>query len=218
MKDIKRRVAAMSSYIEIKITCKCCGHKFSANELIGYTVLEMDLDTYPHNPCVYDQVIMCPNCGYADIDTEHDVSEAIKEMVRSDSFKKIYLSNHDSTYVKLSAAEYIAEKSSNYRDASYYSLLKLWYLRDKNADLSDIQLKVISLFEKYLTDNVDKDAAIIYIDVLRQTGRFEEALETVCSLEPFVADNEKLRTIVSFEKELIINKDIGRHGINEVNA
>ena len=47
----------MASYVKKTITCMCCGKKYEANLLKGYSVENnnvLDLDTNPHNPALFD--------------------------------------------------------------------------------------------------------------------------------------------------------------------
>ena len=214
----------MSRYLKKAITCKCCGNEYQGDVLMGFTTDRnvMDLDTNPHEPAVYDQIIQCPKCGYSALGYSKDVDEKTKELVGSEEYQAILQSNEgDRITPKLTCAALIAEKQKDYRAASYFALLQLWHLKEINADGSkqiEVRGKAIGYFEEYLTYNLDVNAAMIMIDLLRQAKRFDDAMETVCSLESYITKNEPLKKVAAFEKRLIHEEDYSDHKIGEVDS
>lgn len=209
----------MASYIKKKITCMCCSKKHEVNLLKGYLVEDVvDLDTNPHNPALYDRVILCPNCGYATAEPYTAIDDTVRVLVEGDNYKEI-LSKHqyDDTSKKLLLAGYLSVKKRNAKEAGYNYLLAYWYLKEKHSnDAHKACEKAIKNFERYLISNEDLNIAMIVIDCLRQMQRFDDALETANSLESYIHDNPKIKSILVYEKKLIINKDADTHRMSEV--
>lgn len=110
----------------------------------------------------------------------------------------------------------MAVKDKDAKEAGYNYLLAYWYLKETNTANADKACeKAIRNFERYLMCNFDEEIAMILIDCLRQMKRFDEAIETANSLEPYISDN-KLIAILLFEKKLISDNDCGTHRVSEV--
>jgi hypothetical protein len=213
----------MASYVKKTITCMCCGKKYEANLLKGYSVENnnvLDLDTNPHNPALFDRVLFCPFCGYATSAPYSALPDDIKALVNDANYKEV-LNNrrYDDICRKLLLAGYLSVKIRNAKEAGYNYLLAYWYMRDnKIAGCERAREKAIKNFERYLLKTVDCEVAMILVDLLRQSERFEDAKETVLSLESYIADNTELARIAEFEKKLISKKDSDIHKVEEVSV
>lgn len=208
----------MSSYVNKTIVCPCCGNEHTYSMLKGYsTCSDIDLDTNPHNPALYDRVIMCPNCGYATSKPYASISDDIKSVVKSSVYVDM-LNNKmfDSISKKLLLAGYIAVKERDAKEAGYDYLLAYWYLKESNSpEAYKACEKAIKNFERHLNKNQDEEIAMIIIDCYRQMKRFDDALETIQSLATFIK-NGQLKQILLYEKKLVENGDYESHQLSEV--
>lgn len=209
----------MSSYRTCNITCGCCGHTYPARILQGYFQSgPVDLDLNPHRPEVYDQVVMCPSCGYASMRIWEPVMPGAAAQTESAEYQSIF-HNPDLSDVrkKLLLAASIEQASGNAQGAGYLYLMECWYLAEQGLEQERAAAlkRAITEYTTYLTDMPDYHAAITLIDCLRQAGRFAEALESAESLRSYPLP-EYLEVLVRYELELIATKDVGSHSQNEV--
>ena len=211
----------MASFVKKTITCMCCGKKYEVEMLKGYSVDdygEVDLDTNPHNPALFDRVVLCPLCGYATSEPYIVLSDEIKSLVYDEKYKEV-LDNrfYDDCCKKLLLSGYLSVKKRNPKEAGYSYLMAYWYMRENNiSGGTKAREKAIKNFERYLLKTTDFEVAMILVDLLRQDGKFYEAKETVLSLEDYIIDDSELKKIVDFEKKLIAKKDSSIHKIREV--
>jgi uncharacterized protein (DUF2225 family) len=208
----------MSSYVKKTIVCPCCGNNHTFSMLKGYSPCsDVDLDTNPHNPALYDRVIMCPNCGYSTSKPYSSISDGIKSVVKSSVYTDM-LNNKmfDNISKKLILAGYLAVKERDAKEAGYDYLLAYWYLKETNSSEANRACeKAIKNFERYLNKSQDEEIALIIIDCYRQMKRFNDAMETIESLEQFVGDS-KVKQILLFEKSLVESGDYESHRLSEV--
>lgn len=201
------------------ITCKCCGKEFEESVLTSCFIgkNKVGLDTNPHASWVFEEVIMCPHCGYATIHLNEEVSDEVKEFVKTDKFKRV-LTAEDKMHAKLTAAMLIATADNDYNNASYYSLLLLWYLKASDADealIKEAYEVTIMLFQKYLkTKDCSAEGEMIYIDLCRQHGNFKEAKRRLRSLKWYIWNRDGLKAVAKLEKKLIAEKDSSEHFIH----
>ncbi len=213
----------MASYVKKNITCMCCGKKYEANMLKGYSVdddANTDLDTNPHSPALYDRVLLCPYCGYATAEPYTAISDELKALICEDNYKAV-LNNkaYDDVCRKLLLAGYLSVKRRNAKEAGYNYLLAYWYMKEKGIlEFEKAREKAIKNFERYLGKNMDLEVAMILVDLLRQNSNFDEAKETVTSLKTFIDGNVDLEKIAVFEEKLIANNDSNIHRIGEVSV
>ncbi len=211
----------MSSFVKKKIKCMCCGKIYKADMLKGYSVFgndEVDLDTNPHNPALYNRVLLCPHCGYATAEPYTMISREVKLLIKEDNYKEILKSKqYDDVCKKLLLAGFLAVKIKNVKEAAYNYLLSYWYMKEHDiSGYEKARRKSIKNFERYLIKNPDFEMAMILIDLLRQEGLFDEATETLLSLDGYITDNDILKKISKYEKELISRRDSESHKLEEV--
>lgn len=207
----------MSRYVSKKIKCNYCRHQYMAKILKSFfNPGYMDLDTNPHNAVIYDRILMCPLCGYATDRIEDEVLFEVYEQVNSESYQKVFKDTQmDETYKKLYLFAILEEIKQNYHNAGYGYLMTYWYLKEKHANTTEVLKKAIENYEKYLADTADVQSAIILIDCMRQSGKFEEAKETAESLLPYT-EGTTMYKFVEYELELISQKDTESHSVKEV--
>lgn len=208
----------MSSYIEKDISCKCCGHNYRARILKGLTTQgPTGLDMDPHNYMVCDRIAVCPECGYATAKLNKEVDDSIKTAVGSREYQELRASSEDRRAVKALMAAKVAEAEGNYHEASTDYLMAYWVLRYTGSPLAQrIRLKAAEMLDRYLDDEQDVDSAMIYIDLHRQAGNFEEAQETLEWLVDYIEEGSFLADIAAFEKELIAGRNAAPHLVSEV--
>ncbi len=207
----------MASYMDKKIVCKCCGEGYMARMVRGLSqTIVPDLDMNPHDPAVFDRIVMCPHCGYATGNVMEEAGGQIISTVRSEEYRSMFLNpNTDGTEKKLRLAGWLSKKQGLDYDAGYQYLMAYWYMKDRGEDAEKYLSEVINSFSKYLEKHADIETAIILTDCLRQASRFKEAGETAHSLMPYIK-KELHRQIVSFELGLIAQKNSSSHCQNEV--
>lgn len=209
----------MTSYIRKPVVCKHCGKEYLANILSStHQFRPSDLDLNPHNPAIYDEVIMCPHCKYVTTRIYEEVTKRKAQLVESEAYKKIWETlPFPNTVKKLLAAAYLEQNSENWRKAGHYYLKASWYLKERNVSEEKTMREIaVQCFKVYLEENQDEECAILYIDCLRQLSRFEEAMEMTEFLLPYLMEKEFLRKIVLYEQTLIKAKDSAAHSMGEV--
>lgn len=212
--------SVMSSYTEKEITCKLCGRSYKTRIIKGLSVTgPTGLDLDPHEYTICDRIVVCPECGYATSGIYKETDEKVKATVESKEYQELRKSSEDSRAVKSLMAAVLAEAAGEYREASYDYLMAYWVLRDTGSSFADdILLKTIEAYELYLGENQDADSAMVYIDLLRQAGRFEEAQDTLEWLADFIEEDSFTADIAAYEKRLITAGDAAPHLMSEVRA
>lgn len=207
----------MSSYMNKKIICKCCEKSYTARMVRGLSqTIVPDLDMNPHDPAVFDRIVMCPHCGYATWNVMEEVDGQIVSAVQSKEYRSMFLApDTDGVQKKLRLAGWLSKKRGQDYDAGYQYLMVYWHMKNQGEDAEKYLSEVINCFSKYLEGHADIETAIILIDCLRQASRFIEADETAHSLMPYIK-KELHRQIVAFELELIAQKNSTSHSQNEV--
>ena len=118
---------------------------------------------------------------------------------------------------KAETPEIVTEEET--AEAAVQYLRAYWCFRNNGlSGLHEARDKAIEAMERYLEDNVDKNAALALIDLLRQKGAFDEALETVNSLGKYLRGEENLLKIAAFEWRLIMEEDQESHLMMEMNG
>lgn len=211
----------MDSYVKKTITCMCCQKRYETKLLKGYLIDKcenIDLDTNPHNPAIYDRVLICPHCGYATSEPYSYVHDKTKKLVKEPNYQEVLNDRlYDTICKKLLLAAYLAVKNRDSREAAYDYLLAYWYMNENHICRAEkAREKAIKNFERYLGKNSDIEAAMILVDLLRQSRRFDEAGETLTSLERFIQGKSIYEKIAVCEKKLIEKNDSGIHSLAEV--
>lgn len=206
----------MSSYVLKKIRCKCCGNEFEGKLLKGFYNSDLgDLDGFPHNPAVFDRVVVCPACGYATDRIQAEVDDFIANVVHSDKYQKIFSSEQPDVIKKELLNAMLKKEKGLYREAAFSYLRIYWNQRGTRQYDEKALTEAVQCFSKYLEKNMDIDAAIVLIDCQRQHADFAEAGETASSLLPYVEGTE-YEKLVEFELQLISEQDMSPHSKSEV--
>lgn len=210
----------MSRYAGKKVKCKCCGKQYDARFLQSYySDSPMGLDTNPHMPEIYDSVILCPHCGYATDDVTQSVDSEVRNFVESSEYQKMFTDkDFDENLKKLLLSAQTEEMKKDFRKAAYQYLEAFWRAKEiDNEQSCKIAGQAVDNFSKYLEETKDLDAAMILVDLLRQTRNFKEAAETAESLAGFIPkDGKFIQSVLAYEEKLIAERDSDAHNVSEV--
>lgn len=209
----------MTSYMRKTVVCKHCGKEYLANMLRStHQFRSPDLDLNPHNPAIYDEVIMCPHCKYVTTRIDEEVSKEKAQAVDTVEYKNIWEKlSFPNTIKKLLAAAYLEQVSGDWKKAGHYYLRASWYLKERKVPEEKAMREIaVQCFKVYLEEHQDEECAVLYIDCLRHLSRFKEAMEMTEFLLPYLFEKEFLRKIVLYEQKLIRANDVEAHSLSEV--
>ena len=207
----------MPKYTTIKHSCKCCGKPFEAKVLLGYyNDFCADLDTYPHNPAVYDNVVVCPSCGYAAENIKAEPDETAVKTVESGEYQKVFKdASLPETFKKQYLNALIHEACGEFPEAALSYLRAFWAKRENEDFDGNTLTKVIDLLSDWIEKNANFTAAVILVDCARQNSEFEYAEEVISSVYGYI-DDEYIKAVLNFELELIKRRDNSPHSQSEV--
>ena len=212
----------MSVFRFEETTCPLCGKSFSAAVVMSYSIhgSTRSLDGDPHEPILYDAVHLCPHCGYAFSDPKAEPDAYTRMLVHSENYQTILQSEDlPETAKKLLLCGYLAEQKGDTGKASVQYLHAYWYFRDNDLPETDkARDKAIEAMERYLEGKADLNAALVFVDLLRQKGDFKEALDSLNTLGGFLRRENDLLDVAAFEWKLIMAQDSKNHIQAEVRA
>ncbi len=207
----------MASYLKSEICCPCCGVGFQAKRLKGWTQTQRgDLDGDPRNSAVFDEMLLCPQCGYAGTDMSDQVPRRVKVLVNSQDYQQLVRSQQVEQTMKkwlLAGRIYTLLRKENQAGDAY--LVASWYAKATNQDRTAYLEQAVIHFSQYLEEVMDLDVALVLVDCLRLLTFWTEAEETVNSLLPYLT-NPKMKLVARFEQVLIANQDGSVHHQDEV--
>lgn len=207
----------MARYVKKKALCSCCGKEFVYDRLMGYYSAEADLDGNPHDPAVYDTVVMCPHCSYASRNVEAPVEPKLRAFVFSDEYRSLAASVPDDTARKLTLAAAVAGFQGDLLQAGQAHLKLSWYQRDIAVDPLPALKEAATCLSEDLQHRFDLRAALILCDCLRQCGEFEELDDTLAFLQAFLVDPQ-YRKLAQVEAALSSRRDPAPHRESEVST
>jgi hypothetical protein len=220
--------------------CAVCGEECGQSYVMSSNGTgNFDLDFRLHGmirDMLNSEVSRCPSCGYCAPDIGRKMKKT-EEIVRSEEYQRqlvdIRFSSKTNEFL---CASMLYEFSGSYPLSIYYALCAAWKCDDEEAveQAKQIREKAIDMFPKalkyqqplYCPPGGEK---ILYIDLLRRTGRFEEArnqCEKVINGEMIgyikrksyrPIDETTIRQLLLFEQELIRDEDSDRHSYFAVN-
>ncbi len=193
----------------VSVSCANCGVRFETEIRTSVSSRDFGLDGKPDNidflPVIYD----CPQCGYAGY--KIDGNKPI--------FPEFFIVNRENPYDKYERALVLATSD----DVRTHLLMEYtWKLEfdGKTEEALEVRERAVIQMERALNAKPVIELAFIYIDFLRQLGRFDEAEETLNSISPIVtadADKKpKFYQLFLFLQKLIKDRDNTPHMISEV--
>lgn len=209
----ERTAKNVARYFRKNVVCPLCGKEFFADLLAGYTQNgPSDLDGNPHEPAIYDRVVLCPHCGYSTAHIRRPAYPNAEKWVQSANYREMLGSRkYGEEGKKLLLAGFLARKAEDHLESGYCYLSAWWFLSANRSPEADRALKqAIEQYRLYLEKEENHDAALVLIDLMRQAGELEEAMETAESLEAYLTEPEHLR-ILRQEKTLICARDTRAH-------
>ena len=212
----------MSMIHHEEMTCPLCGKAFSATVVMSYSVngAFRSLDGDPHEPVLYNAVHLCPHCGYVFTDPKKEPDFYTRMLVQGEDYQTVLQAESlPDTARKLLLLGYLSEQKGDAGTASAQYLHAYWYFRDNDLpEKEEARDKAIEGMKKYLETKGDLNAAMVLVDLLRQKGEFEEALDAVNSLGKYAQGDETLLKTAAFEWRLIMAGDSNVHVFHEVEA
>lgn len=209
----------MTTYSEQTVKCRLCNHSQTVYLLGSCSSFGApDLDTRPAElarSAIMSMLQVCPECGYAAFDISDDVDnpEAVKSLLAS--FPKSETMSAD--YYK--AGEIARQILNNHGDAFVYYLRAAWSADDEGNAKKAKEIRNLALKEKMIllqsTESPSVEDYLQVSDIARCAEQFDVASDLIAALdgkemEPFI------RNLVTFEKELIKQKDTSCHSVSEV--
>ena len=183
-----------------------------------------DLDMRPSESMrsiLHTYIQTCPRCGYCAPRISKPIEKA-SEVIKSNIYKKQL---NSSEFPKLANAflcsSLIQENANKFGSAGWSSIYAAWVCDDEGlaGGAKTCRERAIAILQRSRA-NTQKftaksgDEEIILVDLLRRSGRFDEALKT-CE-EGLRKNPDKLQAdILRFEKILIEKLDIACHVISE---
>ncbi len=183
-----------------------------------------DLDTRPsvsQRSSIYMWVQRCQNCGYCgpDIAKGDDLS---KEVVDSEEYQKQLT---DSAYTETANSflcrSMILEKLGDFVEAGWACVYAAWVCDDSGFDKSAAKCRgrAIELFRRAQTEKMPfapsrGEEIILLVDLLRRSREFDEAAK-LADVELSLDDEERTKTILTYEMDLIEEKDSAIHTESE---
>ena len=191
------------------ITCANCGTVFEANVKISSSSRNFGLDGKPDNPGFLPLIFDCPNCGYAGYKIEGE------KPVIPDNFVIDRSNPYDAYERALVLAT--TDGVKNHLLMEY-----AWRLEfdGKTEEARKVRERAVAQMEESLSKDPIIELAFIFIDFLRQLGRFEEAEEMLNMISPAVIDSAEKKPrfykLFLFLQELVKKQDAAPHMISEV--
>ena len=209
----------MTTYSEQTVKCRLCNHSQTVYLLASCSSFgASDLDTRPAEmarSAIMSMLQVCPECGFASFDISKDVEkpEAVKNLLASFPESKTM---SDDFY---KAGEIARQISNNHGEAFVFYLRAAWSADDEDNPQKAKEMRSLALKEKMiLLKSVESPAVEDFLqasDIARRAEQFDVAVNLITSLDgkemkPFI------RNLVTFEKELIEQKDTACHSVSEV--
>lgn len=215
----------MTTHYSEDVCCAVCG-KMSSHIGIASTNAfgSADLDSRPpemQRSTISTWVQRCPDCGYCA--KRIDSADAVAKVVVVSPEYRSQLTSQD--YPELANAFLcqclVCEKSGFYNDAVLASVHAAWACDDipraeaaARCRSEAVRLiQAMHLRDETLSEQRGADE-IMLTDLLRRSGRFDEALDFVDKAIPTIND-EFIRVLLLFEKGLISKGDTNAHKIKE---
>lgn len=212
-----------------EVTCAVCGNASSRLGLTSaFVVGHPDLDTRPGGTgrhLVGFGIQRCYSCGYTAARLADEPPPRVREVIRSPAYRAVL----ESESVPRAARDFLArslidEQVGEPASAGWNALRAAWMCDDEEGAeeaARECRTTALSLFRRAAAEGRQiapgGNAACVITDLLRRTGRFDEALvESTRALEH--ETDPLVRSILAFQARLARARDAGRHDLGEVEA
>ena len=203
---------------EEDFVCPIDNHEFKANINYSGTSFGMRLDMKPLGPTPAPWLLpVCPECGFPQFKKEinQDEIERYRSYILSHEFQSY--TNSNPSYFLLAKIQEFDNAPLNHIAFSYIEAS--WQVEGKKQDqYRRYLLLALEKYRKFLKNSTEKNdetitAEIMVGEILRQVGKFNEALDQFYKLEKLKETPETIKKIIKREIELCKNKDSEPHGI-----
>lgn len=215
--------------------CTLCGAESNQVEIRSTNELQPpDLDLRPgemYRSTMSYWVHRCPRCGYvADADSKveaADLPESAGELValvHSEEYRaQLRDSEFPETAQDLLCRASLVERLGRPTGAGWHALQAAWACDDERSEgaARRCRERVLELWIRaeedgtQIVDDGFADTQLLFADVLRRAGRFEEARQR-CHRGLSGRPEDPLRSLLEYEIELISREDTEAHSIGEV--
>ncbi len=210
----------MSTIVPVEKTCGNCGARLSFYQLGSTNAFgSPDLDLRPpemQRSTMRRWLEECPKCGYVS-----------KDISKEPPFDKNYLNSEQ--YINCDEIKFSSELAKtfyrkallslltpNIRDAYENILHAAWCCDDGNdIETAIICRKKLDKLYDMMQDGriIDVNSRVRHIDVLRRARMFDKSIE-MCDV--FSCKNELINSVVKFQKEKCIEKDVRVYTVADV--
>jgi hypothetical protein len=209
-------MAKLISYI---FKCPVCGTEFQDDypEGLGENC-RVGLDSNTYEDEQFNQIIMCPKCGYSASNYLENEDKKVIDFVNSSEYQLVVNSDKDPIYKKWMLAGYISKLIGNDFDAGYSFMVAGWYARKFTQNIDDFYYSMelaVSELSVYVNETGYVKAALMIVDLLRQMTRLQDAADYALELRDFELD-EKANAFIEFVLQMISKLELSEHYIDEV--
>jgi hypothetical protein len=207
--------------------CAVCRTRSTHPVLMSSSVFgSSDLDMRPGEmirSALHIQVQRCPECGFCH-DSISDQVDGSAEEVRSARYREVLDDKSRSELARRFLCQaLIDQQARQWADAAWASIHAAWAFDDVDdlASADQARRQAVALMDEAARhDQLGVDEATSHaalrVDLLRRTGRFDEALETISRTE--TSDNDQtVAVVLRYQSALIAQRDTAPHKIEDAN-
>ena len=219
----------MTSFTEIIEKCGICGTFTKHMVMLSTNSFgSPDLDLRPpgmKRHTMDEWLQECPKCGYVSVFIG-EIKEGVREIVEGEEYSALHKGPLSGTLAnRFLKASLISECLGNRKGAGTYALYAAWAADDvgDRATARTARLKaaehfmgVASRLEK--RDPTSTRAITLKtqtVDILRRSGRWEEAEQLADSLSEQQIDAE-IKAVINFQKSLLRRRNDSPHRVNDI--
>lgn len=217
----------MTLIMPVFVRCAVCGKESGQAYLKSSNGTgNFDLDFRPHgmiHDTIYVWISRCPHCGYCAANVGRQLKLTKRFVISDDYQQQLIDTQFPEKANEFMCASMLYEHSGSYAKAVHYSLCAAWICDDENLIERSIQLrgKIIDLIYEGARRNQLLQCCpqggedILLIDLLRRSGKFDEAnkrydsaINSEISIYPqlkkgmILSENLKSQ-LIRYEKELV---------------
>lgn len=209
----------------IEVECAVCGETSEHREIMSTSASgSPDLDTRPpqmERSTIYYWIQHCPTCHYCSTNIS-ECDSRTRELVKSAEYQSVAQSSGiPINAAAFMAVSYINEQMGKLTEAAWRAIHAAWICDDRSfaESAKSCRIQAIELIERASKNDrvLSCDTGtndITMIDLLRRTGQFEKALESVEKAKTENSEDIILR-ILRFQETLIEQRDMQAHTVDE---
>jgi hypothetical protein len=211
---------------EQSFRCTVCGKKSTHTVIVSTNTIggRMDLDTRPpemQRSTMFAWLQRCPHCGYCAGDIS-DPDPQARAIVRSPGYRKLLAQHPNAPFIATALCRaHLLAAEKKYGEAVWPLLYAAWEADDarKREDARTIRKRAYEMIGtarasgQACASNAESER-ILEIDLLRRSGRFQEAFTFIERARP--ASKGFMRLIIDYERTLVRSYDDAAHSLDEV--